>query len=272
MKIFKSIRIINSKIKKLKKEDKTIAFVPTMGSLHAGHLALIKQARRKTDIVVVSIFLNPTQFINEDDYKNYPINVNADIEILEKENIDILFMPKKETIYPENFSTNVFENSLTKKNISGKKKEEHFKGICTVVLKLFNIVKPDFAFFGEKDYQQFLIIKKMVYDLNLFIKIIPVKTIREKSGIALSSRNKRLTEKEKKLAENIYIALKIAREKKNIEEAKKFLIEKNIRKINYFNLLNADTLEEENFNSGEKSILLISVRIGKIDLIDNLWL
>ncbi len=190
MKILFDAAEIKNKLELLK--DVTVGFVPTMGALHQGHISLVKKAQLENDIVVVSIFLNATQFNNKDDLKNYPSTMQDDISILDKMDIDYLFIPNYENIYPDNFVFQVEEKSFSK-NLCGKSREGHFTGMLTVVIKLLNIVNPRRAYFGEKDRQQLLLIKGMVDAFFMNVEIIGVPTVRDNNGLAMSSRNKRLS-------------------------------------------------------------------------------
>ena len=190
MKILFDAAEIKNKLELLK--DVTVGFVPTMGALHQGHISLVKKAQLENDIVVVSIFLNATQFDNKDDLKNYPSTMEDDISILDKMDIDYLFIPNYENIYPDNFVFQVEEKSFSKK-LCGKSREGHFTGMLTVVIKLLNIVNPRRAYFGEKDRQQLLLIKGMVDAFFMNVEIIGVPTVRDNNGLAMSSRNKRLS-------------------------------------------------------------------------------
>ncbi|MEO0259691.1 MAG: pantoate--beta-alanine ligase [candidate division WOR-3 bacterium] len=261
-----------------RKEGKIIGFVPTMGALHEGHLELIREARKKSDFLVVSIFVNPIQFGPKEDYKEYPRDEKGDIEKCEKEGVDIIFMPDVEDMYEKNFSTYVEVKNLTK-TLCGKYRPGHFKGVTTVVTKLFNIVKPHLAFFGWKDAQQLLVIKKMVKDLNFDIEIIGIETVREKDGLAMSSRNFYLNEKERKEASYLYKALLYGKEliekgerdaRKVKEEIKKF-INRNAPKgkIQYVEIVDIENLKPLRKIKGEIMIAL-AVFFGKARLIDNI--
>ncbi len=177
----------------------SVGFVPTMGALHKGHLALIKKSKEENDITVVSIFVNPTQFNDKSDFENYPTTIDDDINKLNNENIDFLFLPKKNEIYSDNYRYTITENDFSKQ-LCGAYRSGHFDGVLTIVMKLLNIVQADVAYFGEKDYQQYLLIKGMAEALFISTEIIPVKTEREKDGLALSSRNIRLSESEREKA------------------------------------------------------------------------
>ncbi|MEO0241076.1 MAG: pantoate--beta-alanine ligase [candidate division WOR-3 bacterium] len=261
-----------------RKEGKIIGFVPTMGALHEGHLELIREARKKSDFLVVSIFVNPIQFGPKEDYKEYPRDEKGDIEKCEKEGVDIIFMPDVEDMYEKNFSTYVEVKNLTK-TLCGKYRPGHFKGVTTVVTKLFNIVKPHLAFFGWKDAQQLIVIKKMVKDLNFDIEIIGIETVREKDGLAMSSRNFYLNEKERKEASYLYKALLYGKEliekgerdaRKVKEEIKKF-INRNAPKgkIQYVEIVDIENLKPLRKIKGEIMIAL-AVFFGKARLIDNI--
>lgn len=177
----------------------SIGFVPTMGALHQGHLSLIERAKKGNQIVVVSIFINPTQFDNKDDLNNYPSSLKNDISILNKMNVDYLFTPSYSVLYPDNYVYKVEETSFSKE-LCGKSRDGHFNGVLTVVIKLLNIIQPDKAYFGEKDRQQFLLVKGMTDAFFMDVKIIASPTIREEDGLAMSSRNRLLKEDERKIA------------------------------------------------------------------------
>lgn len=280
MKIIKNLYEMQKLTEEKRKEGKIIGFVPTMGALHEGHLELIREARKKSDFLVVSIFVNPIQFGPKEDYKEYPRDEKGDIEKCEKEGVDIIFIPDVEQMYEKNFSTYVEVKDLTK-TLCGKYRPGHFKGVTTVVAKLFNIVKPHLAFFGWKDAQQLLVIKKMVKDLNFDIEIIGVETVREEDGLALSSRNVYLNEEERKEAPYLYKALLYGKEliekgerdaRKVREEIKKF-INKNAPKgkIQYVEIVDMENLKPIRKIKGEIMIAL-AVFFGKARLIDNIRL
>jgi pantoate--beta-alanine ligase len=180
-----------------------------MGFFHEGHLSLIKKARKYADKTVVSIFVNPTQFSPEEDFDKYPRDEKHDLKLLEKEGIDIAFIPEIKDMYPDGYESYVTVEELSKR-YCGKSRPKHFRGVTTIVLKLFNIINPDFSIFGEKDYQQYIIIKKMCRDLNIGVKIISSPIVREKDGLAMSSRNRYLTMEERKEAAVLYKSLKLA--------------------------------------------------------------
>lgn len=243
------------KLKNLLNSGKKITFVPTMGALHSGHLSLVRAARKKGDIVVVSIFVNPTQFGPKEDYKKYPRSLSRDKKLLEKCGVDILFYPSVKEMYPEGYSTYVNEERLSK-TMCGLRRPGHFRGVTTVVLKLFNIIKPDIAFFGQKDYQQALIIKKMVKDLNLPVKIKVMPTAREPDGLAMSSRNQYLSPAERKKAVLIYQSLLNKRPLRGF-------------KLDYYVAVDKNTLEPvKKIKKG--TLLAVAGWVGKARLIDNI--
>ena len=194
--LFEAVELKN-KLGELK--DVTIGFVPTMGALHQGHISLVEKAKEENGLVVVSVFLNATQFDNKDDLNNYPSTMEDDISILNKMNVDFLFIPNYENIYPDNFAYQVEEKSFSKK-LCGKSRDAHFTGVLTIVMKLLNIVKPTRAYFGEKDRQQLMLIQGMVDSFFMDVEIIASPTIRLSDGLAMSSRNRRLNDNEKQIA------------------------------------------------------------------------
>jgi len=206
MKVLKSIKKLQETANLYSLNKKTIGFIPTMGALHKGHLSLIQRARKENDIVIVSIFVNPKQFSNPDDLSRYPRTIDKDSSLI-KEYADVLFCPDASEMYPSEFQTTVDVGKMGAIG-EGAFRPGHFDGMATVVLKLFNIIKPTRAYVGKKDYQQYLVLQKMVNDLNLPIQVIGCETVREKSGLAMSSRNMRLSEKEKMGAAIIYKALR----------------------------------------------------------------
>ena len=263
---------------RLRLENKTIGFVPTMGALHEGHLSLVRSARKENDIVVVSIFVNPAQFGPNEDYNKYPRTFGEDCSLLEKEKTDYLFFPSNEDMYGKNFETYV---ELTKlpNHLCGLKREGHFRGVTTVVTKLFNIVKPAAAYFGQKDYQQTVIIKQMALDLNMDIKINMIPTIREKDGLAMSSRNKLLNEKERADALVLYKSLNLGKKlilegnrkiKDIIDSMEKLILtEVPSAKIDYISIVDPETLEDINTFEG-MAVIAAAVFIGSTRLIDNI--
>jgi len=280
MKFIKSIKILKDELKKLKLKGKSIGFVPTMGALHNGHLALIKEARKENDIVVVSIFVNPTQFGPNEDYLRYPRPFKEDVKKCKEAEVDYIFAPDVETMYPDDYLTFVKVEKLSD-ILCGAFRKNHFRGVATVVLKLFNIVKPDIAYFGLKDYQQFIIIKKMIEDLNLDIKIKGVPTVRDLDGVALSSRNTYLSKEEREEATLLYKSLLGAKDlilngERNIKKIKKFIYKKltsgkiiKKKNIDYISIVHPEKLEELKYIEKE-AVIALAVWVGKARLIDNI--
>jgi pantoate--beta-alanine ligase len=259
-------------------KSRSIGFVPTMGALHDGHLFLVRRARSENDIVVASIFVNPAQFGQNEDFENYPRDVEGDVAKLKKEDVDILFMPDTISMYPAGFSTSVEVDGLSEK-LCGAFRIGHFKGVTTVVSKLFNIVLPTRAYFGQKDYQQALIIKKMIDDLNICVEQVICATVREDDGLAMSSRNQYLKPAERQAAPVIYRALKSAAQlvgSGNSTPAQiRTLINEMLKKeplvseIQYAGIYDPDTLDELT-EIRKNNLLAIAVKIGTTRLIDNL--
>ncbi len=278
MEIIKSIREMQKKAEELRLKGKKIGFVPTMGALHEGHLTLMRETRKKCDVLVVSIFVNPIQFGPKEDYKEYPRDFEGDRKKCEGEGVDIIFYPDVKEMYPEDFSTYVEVEKLTE-SLCGRYREGHFRGVTTVVTKLFNIVKPHIAAFGWKDAQQLFVIKRMVRDLNMDIEILPLETVREEDGLARSSRNIYLNPEERKEAPLIYKSLLLAKEliergerksERIIEEMKKF-IEKNskLMKIQYIEIVETKNLEPVK-EIKDEVLIGIAVYLGRARLIDNI--
>lgn len=277
--IARNLKTLKKALESRKFFNKKIGLVPTMGAIHDGHLALINKSLKVSEVTVVSIFLNPIQFSKKEDLNNYPKTESHDIKVLTKKNVDLIFIPNQKDMYPPDFSTYIY---LKKFNniLCGKRRKKHFSGVSTVVLKLFSLVKPTSAFFGEKDYQQLVIIKKLVKDLNFSIKIYSIKTVRDKRGLALSSRNKLLSEEEKIKASKINTILNkisinaINNNKETFSDIKKILNSHGINKIEYLEIRDETFLEL--FNSEYKNIrkyrVFLAVKIGKVRLIDNIRL
>ncbi len=276
MQIIKEPHKLTAIIKSYKKRGKTIGFVPTMGALHNGHVSLIKKARKENNIVVLSIFVNPTQFGPKEDYKKYPRNFSRDSAIAKKTGVDIIFAPEVKDIYKSGFSTYIEETNLSH-ILEGAIRPDHFRGVTTVVLKLFNTVQPDISYFGQKDYQQAVIIKKMVKDLNLDTEIKVLPTVREKDSLAQSSRNIYLNKEERKSAIVLYSSLIYAKELienglTDAEEIKKRMREtitkERLAKIDYIEIREPETLQPVKKITREV-VILLAVKFGKVRLIDN---
>ena len=262
---------------KAKSHGKKVGLVPTMGALHEGHLSLVEEARKKCDIVVASIFVNPLQFAPSEDLARYPRNLKRDKNLLKNFAVDILFLPQAAQMFPAGFKTFVEVEELAKK-LCGRTRPAHFRGVTTVVAKLFNLLNPDLAFFGEKDYQQQLIIRRMTADLNLPVEIISLPTVREFDGLAMSSRNAYLNQKERKSAAILFKALSLAqREVQGGErDLNKLLFrlraligsEPTVR-LDYLAAADPATLQEVKAIRG-KVLFAVAAYLGKTRLIDNL--
>ena len=280
MKIVKNCSEIKGLIFDLKKEGKKVAFVPTMGFLHDGHLGLIEKAKQTADIVVVSIFVNKKQFNNADDFKNYPIDIDRDIAKLQEKSVDIVFLPSNEEIYPVGESEfEIFPDPKLTNILCGKSRPGHFEGVCKVLMKLFNVVSPDFAIFGLKDFQQFLIVKKMIAFFKLNIEIIGVETVRENSGLAMSSRNHNLSALNRDKAEKInQIILQAKNDLKKTGNITLTLqnsireLEKNDEfDVDYFEVRKESDLSMvESYDELVNCRLFAAIYVGKVRLIDNL--
>jgi pantoate--beta-alanine ligase len=264
-----------SEFKKLKLPG-PVGFVPTMGYLHDGHLVLVRRAKAENASVVVSIFVNPTQFGPQEDFKKYPRDPQRDLAMLEKEKVDIVFMPTVDEMYPPEFDSWVDVGKITER-LEGAARPGHFRGVATVVAKLFNIVQPDKAYFGQKDAQQLAVIKKMVAELNMNLEVIAVPTVREADGLAMSSRNIYLNPEERKQAAVLYQALTLAqklfsqgeKDAKVIRQKMTALIQKQpLAEIDYISIANAETLDELD-EIKPPALVSMAVKFGKTRLIDN---
>ena len=273
LKVFNKIFDIRIFVNDNKKINKTIAFVPTMGSLHEGHVALIENAKKYADIVIVNIFVNKAQFNDLQDYQLYPQNLENDFKILINTSADAVFAPSNLEIYDENFSFKIVPISMVD-CLCAKDRVGHFDGVALIITKLFNIINPNYAFFGEKDFQQLAIIKKLVKDLNFNVEILSVETVREPSGLALSSRNQRLSADNKIKASMIYKVLnEIKINPKIIEEKKRELLENGFEKIDYLEIRNEDNLKlNMDLISPKKRRIFIAVYLEGVRLIDNISL
>lgn len=258
--------------------EKTIGFIPTMGALHSGHASLIKTGKEISDVTVCSIFVNPLQFNNREDFDNYPITIEKDISVLTDLGCDILFLPTEKEIYPDEASKNKhFDLGCLENILEGKFRPGHFQGVCLVVERLLSLVEPDLLFLGQKDFQQCLVIERLIEIMGADIKLIKCPTLREESGLAKSSRNLRLTESELVTAAELYKTLTFISNhasSKGFPELQKEAIthlEKEGFTIEYIALANAENLElEDHFKKGEKQVLLIAAYLNEIRLIDNI--
>lgn len=260
---------------KLRSEGKTIGFVPTMGYFHEGHLSLMRKARQECDVVVVSIYVNPLQFGPREDFNRYPRDIERDLKMAESVGVDIVFAPTDEEMYPEGYQTFVEVTELTR-GLEGIHRPGHFRGVTTVVAKLFNIVLPHKAYFGEKDFQQLRVVQKMVRDLNFPVEIVPCPTVREEDGLAMSSRNTYLSPDERKAATILYRSLKAADElfksgERNATRLKakvwEVLATEPLVRPQYVEIVDAETLEPV-YTVDRPSVILLAAFVGQARLID----
>lgn len=278
MKTITAISEIRAQLQSERK-GKSIGFVPTMGYLHEGHLSLIRKAKSECDVVVVSIFVNPTQFGPNEDFSRYPRDIERDSVLASEAGCDVLFIPPAEELYPSGYSSYVTVEHLSSV-LEGKFRPTHFKGVTTIVLKLFNIVQPDVAYFGQKDAQQSIIIKRMVADFNLPLRIEVVPTVREADGLAMSSRNVYLNVEERKNAAVLYQSLELARNAIQsgerdctviLSSMEKLIQSKHPTQIDYVAIVDAQTLEPKTQLAKNDTVLIpLAVRFGTTRLIDNI--
>ena len=279
--LYKLKKDIEHKINALRNQGKSVGFVPTMGALHEGHISLIKASKKENAITVCSVFVNPTQFNDSNDFSKYPVTTESDIQQLTEAGADILFLPLVNEMYPEGTAINEhYELGELETILEGKYRPGHFQGVCAVVYRLFNIVKPHKAYFGQKDYQQCMVIKKLVALKNLPVQIVVHPTVRESNGLALSSRNLRLSERDKERATILYKILSYIKQNKNqapvealTTEAEQMILNSGFEKIDYVAICNADTLKLiQNMNQEQPTVALIAAFIGGVRLIDNMML
>jgi len=277
MKIIRTIDEIKKELEKYRRQGKTIGFVPTMGALHNGHLSLVEQCRKENDIAVVSLFVNPAQFEPHEDFNTYPRDLERDEKLLRERGVDILFSPGLNEIYPGGYLTYV-EVEKMGKVLCAKSRPHHFRGVATIVLKLFNIVNPGYAYFGRKDAQQAIIIKKMVKDLNLDVIIKTMPIIRDPDGLALSSRNVYLTSEEREAALNLPGALQKIKSEidKGLRDVSvvKDMFQKEVKKsplvkVDYLAVVSLDQLEEVDEIDTGNTLVAAAIRLEKTRLIDN---
>lgn len=281
MEIINRRQRMSSVARKIRRDqDRTIGLVPTMGALHEGHLSLVREARRMCDVVVVSVFVNPTQFGPSEDYEKYPRNLTKDTALLTDYNVDYIFAPAAEEIYPKDFSSYVSVEGLSEQ-LEGAARPGHFRGVATVVTILLNTVRPDFAFFGQKDAQQALVIKRMVRDLAFDTEIVVLPTVREDSGLAISSRNAYLNTEEQESASIVHKALvkgkeaykKGERNAGRIAELVRTTIESEPRlRVDYVSVTDAETLEKLDKLDERQILIAVAAYLGKTRLIDNIIL
>ena len=281
MEIINRRQRMSSVARKIRRDqDRTIGLVPTMGALHEGHLSLVTEARRMCDVVVVSVFVNPAQFGPSEDFEHYPRNLTKDTALLTDYNVDYIFAPAAEEIYPKDFSTYVSVEGLSEQ-LEGAARPGHFRGVATIVSILLNTIRPDFAFFGQKDAQQALVIKRLVRDLAFDTEIVVLPTVREDSGLAISSRNSYLNAEEQQSAAVIHRALVKAKEtfKKGerhgskLAEIVRTMIETEPRaRVDYVNVVDAETLERLDRLDERPILIAVAAYVGKTRLIDNTML
>jgi pantoate--beta-alanine ligase len=282
MKIIHELKDMKEWSKSGKKDGQSLGFVPTMGSLHEGHLSLVREAREESDLVVVSIFVNPTQFGPNEDFDSYPRDTEGDLALLAKENVDVVFIPDMQSIYPTGYRTYV-EVELLTDGLCGAGRPGHFKGVTTVVCKLFNLVQPDKAFFGRKDYQQLIVLSKMVEDLNMDTEVIGCPIVRERDGIAMSSRNMYLSDDERQQGLLLSGTLKLVKEymqafHMSLDEVKKAAMtylatySNDSFELEYIEWVNGKDLEKIERLEGFVGTITVAMaaRVGKTRLIDNI--
>lgn len=277
MEVAETIKSVRRLVKAARSKGNKIGLVPTMGALHIGHICLIEKAVKGSDFVVVSIFVNPTQFGPGEDFEKYPRSFESDLEICRKAGVDVVFAPSPQEMYKKENLTWVNVEKLTEP-LCGRSRPRHFRGVTTVCAKLFNIVEPDVAYFGQKDAQQAIVIKRMVADLNMPLEIVVCPTVREPDGLAVSSRNKYLSEQQRKDATYIYKSLKKCESlveagttdsKTIIGEMKQILNQVSSIEIEYISIVDAESLQELERIAG-KALAAVAVKIGSARLIDNI--
>lgn len=280
MQKIETVREMQALAEKMRAKNRRLGFVPTMGALHAGHLSLVKLARAQADAVVVSIFVNPTQFGPNEDYARYPRTLEHDLELCAEAGVDAVFIPPAEEIYPKGYSTYVTEETVSRP-LEGVSRPAHFRGVATVVAKLFNIVRPQIAVFGQKDAQQVAVVKKMAADLHFPIEIMVAPTLREPDGLAMSSRNRYLTASQREDALVIFQALRRAqdmvaggehRSDRLIAEATHLLSQKRRVRIIYAALVDKDTFEPLREVAPGRTLLAVAAWVDEVRLIDNVEL
>ncbi|TFG37480.1 MAG: pantoate--beta-alanine ligase [Syntrophobacterales bacterium] len=276
MEVFETAEEMQRYSESLRIQGKKISFVPTMGYLHEGHLNLMREGRKRGDILVMSIYVNPTQFDPGEDLEKYPRDYERDEKLSREVGCDVIFYPSNEVMYPKHYHTYVNVEKVTE-NLCGISRPNHFRGVATVCAKLFNIVKPHVSIFGKKDFQQLAVIKRMVKDLNMDLEIIGMPTVREPDGLAMSSRNAYLKEEARESALSLSRSLKLARDLyesgerdagKIIEEVKRFIERHSHTRIDYVKICDTETMEDIEYLEGE-SVLALAVWVGFPRLIDN---
>jgi len=277
MKVIETIKEMKEIASQARGDGKIITFVPTMGYFHEGHLSLMREGRKRGDLLIVSLFVNPTQFGPSEDFKNYPRDFERDAKMAEEVGVDILFTPGGMEMYPSDHQTIVRVEKVTQ-NLCGKSRPTHFQGVTTVVLMLFEIVMPHLAIFGEKDYQQLVAIQQMVKDLHMGVEVRGMPTVRETDGLAMSSRNTYLLPEERKAALSLYHSLQKAKEllqkgerraDRIINEVKGILQSEPLVRVDYAQICDAYTLQDVDWVEGD-AVIALAAYLGKTRLIDNL--
>jgi pantoate--beta-alanine ligase len=277
MEVIKTIKEMKEFSSQARGAGKTIAFVPTMGFFHEGHLSLMREGRKRADLLIVSLFVNPTQFAPHEDLKNYPRNFERDRQMAEEVGTDILFAPEADEMYPPDHQTRVLVEKVTQ-NLCGRSRPTHFRGVTTVVMMLFEIVTPHVTLFGEKDYQQLVTIRQMVKDLHMSVEVVGMPTVREADGLAMSSRNTYLLPEERKAALSLYRSLQRAkaflqegepRASRILDEIDGILRSEPLVRMDYVQICDADTLREVDRIEGDV-VVALAAYLGKTRLIDNL--
>lgn len=276
MPLLHSISEVRAAIRQARLAGRTVGLVPTMGALHEGHLSLLAAARERGDFLVVSIFVNPTQFSPREDFTTYPRTLEADVEACRAAGGDLVFAPSVEEMYPAGFCTTVRVQGLTE-GLCGRFRPGHFDGVTTVVCKLLDIVQPDRAYFGLKDYQQFVVLRRMVLDLDLPVEMVPCPTVREADGLAMSSRNRHLTPEQRRVAPRLHQALQAGSEvlrqggtgEQAIAAVQEFLSKEPEFRVQYIEAVNPETLEPR-LQTGRPVVLAVAAHLGETRLIDNL--
>ncbi len=277
MRIIRSSRTLSAWSRHLHREGVVIGLVPTMGALHAGHRALIRRARLSCDAVVVSLFVNPRQFGLGEDFSRYPRRLRSDAAVCQEEGVDVLFVPTRGEMYPPGFGTSVAVQRLSRR-WEGERRAGHFEGVATVVTKLCGLVRPHVAFFGRKDFQQAALVRRLVEDLNLGARVVVCPTVRDKNGLALSSRNQYLTPAQRRAAPVLYAALQAGRAavRAGVRSASRIrrvmrdtIATAPLARVEYLSVCDPDTLEPLSRITGD-AVLLGAIRLGRVRLIDNL--
>ncbi|HUI05810.1 MAG TPA: pantoate--beta-alanine ligase [Verrucomicrobiae bacterium] len=280
MKVIRAAKEMQAASTEAKRSGRRMALVPTMGALHEGHLALVRAAREQDALVAVSIYVNPTQFGPDEDFKHYPRDLEADCRICERENVNVVFAPSDEEMYPGGSVTTWIEETKLAKRFEGEKRPGHFCGVCTIVAKLFNVVQPDIATFGKKDYQQLKIVERMVRDLRYPVEIVSVPTVREPDGLAASSRNQYLTSADRAQATVLWKSLGVVRDLFNHGEHSPHRLEAAVTRtislapvarLDYAAVADAETLEPVH-EAKHGDVVLVAAYVGKTRLIDNVIL